>query len=141
MTTSIEHLVVVGASLAGLRAVEAARRDGFQGRITLIGEEPHPPHDRSPLSKAYLDGDTPLPGSETLSGVHTLRILDDAAAVREALDRDARTVVVGAEFIGSEVASGAQSRGLPVTIVEAAPIPLVHAVGEDMGIALNSLHA
>ena len=58
------HLVVVGASLAGLRAVEAARSDGFEGRITLIGAEPHLPYDRPPLSKAYLDetADSQAPG-------------------------------------------------------------------------------
>lgn len=57
-----EHrLVVVGASLAGLRAVEAARRGGYQGQIVLIGDEPHLPYDRPPLSKQMLvegpDGD------------------------------------------------------------------------------------
>lgn len=50
-----DHLVVVGASLAGLRAVEAARKAKFDGRITLVGAEEHLPYDRPPLSKAYLD--------------------------------------------------------------------------------------
>ncbi len=54
--------------------------------------------------------------------------------------RGARTVVVGAGFIGSEVASGARGRGLPATIVEALPTPLVRAVGEQMGAALSRLH-
>lgn len=79
-----------------------------------------------------------LPGD--LAGVHTLRTLDDAQAVRAALDAGARTVVVGAGFIGSEVASGARRRGLPATIVEALPVPLVRAVGEQMGAALSRLH-
>lgn len=48
-------LVVAGASLAGLRAVESARRDGYRGRIVLIGAEQHLPYDRPPLSKAFLD--------------------------------------------------------------------------------------
>ncbi|MFE2996919.1 NAD(P)/FAD-dependent oxidoreductase [Nocardia sp. NPDC059246] len=196
-----ENLVVVGASLAGLRAVEAARKTGFDGDITLIGAEHHLPYDRPPLSKAYLDqlpaGESPastlfrsadmlrdelgvqlelgfpatgldteskqveigdravrydalviatgadartLPGSEHLAGVHTLRTLDDAVAVREALDAGARTVVIGAGFIGSEVAAGARKRGLDVTIVEALPTPLVRAVGETMGVACASLH-
>lgn len=189
------RLVVVGASLAGLRAVEGARKAGFDGRITLIGAEEHLPYDRPPLSKAFLDGaveapffrdesvlteelgvelmlgtrataldprhqivhaggcDVPydglviatgatarnLPGAERLSGVHTLRTLDDASAVREALDARARTVVIGAGFIGSEVASGARKRGLPVTVVEAAPTPLVRAVG-SMGRPCSALH-
>ena len=49
-------IVVVGASLAGLRAVEALRRDGFAGRLTLVGAEPHEPYDRPPLSKDFLAG-------------------------------------------------------------------------------------
>ncbi|MEV5551885.1 FAD-dependent oxidoreductase [Streptomyces sp. NPDC052309] len=190
-------LVVVGASLAGLRAVEGARRAGFGGPVTLIGAETHLPYDRPPLSKTFLDGtaeppfyrteqtlveelDTRLllgepatgldcrnrvvavgdreipydglviatgatargiPGTEHLAGVHTLRTLDDALAVREALDAGARTVVIGAGFIGSEVASGARKRGLPVTIVEALPTPLVRAIGTAMGEACSALHA
>ncbi len=195
---SSPRLVVAGASLAGLRAVEAARAAGHPGPITLIGAEPHLPYDRPPLSKAYLDdaeapdvrfreeehlrndldvelvlgepvtaldpdarevvtGDRrvgydglviatgadarTLPGTDHLAGVHALRTLDDAVAVRDALDAGARTVVVGAGFIGSEVASGARKRGLPVTIVEAQGTPLVRAIGEEMGTALSALHA
>lgn len=200
--TDQRRLVVVGASLAGLRAVEAARSSGFDGRITLIGVEPHLPYDRPPLSKAYLDelpqGAAPvstqfrteetfrdeldvdlllgvaataldtdarvvtlgngrtveydalviatgadarrLPGADRLEGVHTLRTLDDAIAVRAALDKRARAVVVGAGFIGSEVASGARKRGLSPTVIEALPTPLVRAVGEEMGATLASLH-
>ncbi|MGE0297099.1 NAD(P)/FAD-dependent oxidoreductase [Pseudonocardia sp.] len=194
------HLVVVGASLAGLRAVEAARRIGHEGPVTLVGAEEHLPYDRPPLSKAYLDrsaeppesvifrteehlrgelgvelrlgspatrldtasrtirlgdgatlpydalviatGGAPrtLPGSEGLAGVHTLRTLDDALAVREALDAGARTVVVGGGFIGSEVASAARKRDLPATILEALPVPLVRSVGEATGHACARLH-
>ncbi|NKQ54203.1 oxidoreductase [Amycolatopsis sp. K13G38] len=191
------HLVVVGASLAGLRAVEGARKAGFAGRVTLVGGEPHLPYDRPPLSKAFLDAPEPqvptyrgedvlrgelavglelgvpaagldlaeravlvgdreigydalvlatgaqartLPVGAGLSGVHTVRTLDDARAVRAALDAGARTVVVGAGFIGSEIASGARKRGLPVTLVEAAPTPLVRAVGKRMGAACADLH-
>ncbi len=193
------RLVVVGASLAGLRAVEAARKAGFEGAITLIGAESHLPYDRPPLSKAFLepgdsepelpffrdeatlrddlgvelllgepatgldttlrnvrvgDRDVPydalviatgsaprmLPGAEDLAGVHALRTLDDALAVRSALERGARTVVIGAGFIGSEVASGAKKRGVDVTVVEALPTPLVRATGEVMGPAIASLH-
>lgn len=194
------HVVVVGASLAGFRACEAARRRGFAGRLTLVGDEKHPPYDRPPLSKEYIDGGNPIdaphfpgaaalaeqlgidvrlglaatrldcgghvlhlgdgdsesydallvatgaharaiPGSDRLAGVHTLRTVDDAAAVRSALDVGARTVVIGAGFIGSEVASAARKRGLPATILEALPTPLVRAVGEHAGAALSTLHA
>lgn len=191
------RLVVVGASLAGLRAAEAARSAGHEGAVTLVGAESHLPYDRPPLSKAYLDdADVPdvafreeqhlaeelglelrlgtratgldtdarelvtddgripydglvvatgarartLPGTDGIGGVHTLRTLDDAMAVRAALEAGARTVVVGAGFIGSEVASGARKRDLPVTIVEALPTPLVRAIGEEMGSVLTLLH-
>ena len=191
------HLVVVGASLAGLRAVEAARAGGHTGPITLVGGEDHLPYDRPPLSKAYLDteerpdvkfreeqhlvedlgvtlrlglpatgldlarravlvGDErlsydalviatgararTLPGTEHLAGVHVLRTLDDAVAVHSALEAGARTVVIGAGFIGSEVASAARKRGLPVTVVEALPTPLVRSIGSEMGTALSRLH-
>jgi NADPH-dependent 2,4-dienoyl-CoA reductase/sulfur reductase-like enzyme len=192
------HLVVDGASLAGLRAVESARRSGFAGAITLVGAEPHLPYDRPPLSKAFLTADggpsstvlreeavlrgelglelrlettatgldtegrvlatdrgelpftsmviatgaspRTLPGAEHLTGVHVLRTLDDARAIRAALDSGARTVVVGAGFIGSEIAASARARGCEVTVVEALPTPLARPVGETMGQVLASLH-
>jgi NADPH-dependent 2,4-dienoyl-CoA reductase/sulfur reductase-like enzyme len=194
------HLVVVGASLAGLRAVESARRAGFTGEITLVGAEEHLPYDRPPLSKEFLTaaqlpgpttlreesvlrdelnvtlrlgttatgldtdertvrlgtnedplrysalviatGATPrtLPGAEELAGVHVLRSLDDARQIRAALDAGARTVVVGAGFIGSEIASSARHRGSTVTVVEAMATPLARPVGEQMGAALAALH-
>jgi len=199
--TPPRRLVVVGASLAGLRAVEAARRSGYDGEIVLIGAEPHLPYDRPPLSKSFLDaavdGDLAaapyfrsekmlrdelavdvrlgaratgldvarrvvlvgdhevpydalviatgahprmLPGCEDLAGVHPLRTLDDSLAVRDALERGARTVVIGAGFIGSEVAATARKRGLDATIIEALPTPLVRATGQEMGAAIASLH-
>jgi NADPH-dependent 2,4-dienoyl-CoA reductase/sulfur reductase-like enzyme len=189
-------LVVVGASLAGLRAVEAARSRGYEGPITLIGAEPHLPYDRPPLSKAFLTpgadptfycdehhlrtglgvdlrlgqpaigldpdravvhtsagsvpygaliiatGSAPrtLPAGAGIPGVVTLRTLDDAAAIRSALAGGARVVVVGAGFIGSEIASSASKYGNPVTVVEAAPVPLQRATGDRLGLALVGLH-
>lgn len=198
MTPQGPRLVIVGASLAGLRAAEAARAAGHEGPVTLVGAESHLPYDRPPLSKAYLDeaaepavhfreeqhlrdalgidlvlgepasgldsgarevliGDRRipydglviatgararvLPGADGVAGVHALRTLDDAGAVRTALDAGARTVVVGAGFIGSEVASAARKRGLSTTIVEAQGTPLVRAIGAEMGTALSALHA
>lgn len=193
-----DRLVVVGASLAGLRAVEAARRRGFAGEVVLVGAEDRSPYDRPPLSKAVLAADGPteppvlrndvslraelgvdlrlgttatgldvegrvvrlgdegirydalviatgaaartLPGSAGLAGVHTVRTAAEALAVRTALDAGARTVVVGAGFIGSEVASAARGRGLPVTVVEAADVPLTRAVGAEAGAVLTDLH-
>ena len=190
-------LVVVGASLAGLRAVEAARKTGYDGSVTLVGAEEHLPYDRPPLSKAFLNvgsdaepttlrtldelqalrirlrlgtsasgldpaarqvclgGDTlayqslviatgaqarELPG-QRLAGVHPLRTLEDARHIRDALDAGARTVIVGAGFIGSEVAAAARKRALPVTLVEAAELPLVRAVGQQKAGASAALHA
>lgn len=200
--SEVRRLVVVGASLAGLRAVEAARKTGYDGEIVLIGAEQHLPYDRPPLSKAFLgaadeSGALPevpwfrteetlrdelgvdvrlgapataldtgartvtvgdekipydalviatgahareLPGAEGLEGVYPLRTLDDSLAVREKLEAGARTVVIGAGFIGSEVASTARKRGLDATIVEALPTPLVRATGTEMGAAIASLH-
>lgn len=81
-----------------------------------------------------------LSGTAALDGVHTLRTLDDAVAVRAALKSGPRTVVIGAGFIGSEIASTARRCGAEVTVVEAASTPLVRAVGERMGGALAALH-
>jgi 3-phenylpropionate/trans-cinnamate dioxygenase ferredoxin reductase subunit len=63
VTTSlvpIDRVVIVGASLAGLRAAEALRDEGFTGHITLIGDEPSEPYDRPPLSKTVLTGWLPI---------------------------------------------------------------------------------
>jgi NADPH-dependent 2,4-dienoyl-CoA reductase/sulfur reductase-like enzyme len=194
----VERLVVVGASLAGLRAVEAARRSGFTGRIVLVGAEEHAPYDRPPLSKAFLDSEgpawprpfrtldelrddlgvepmlgtpadgldadaravrvggqavhydalvlttgaspRPFPGAAGVAGVHALRTAEDARSIRTALDAGARTVVVGAGFIGSEVASAARKRGLPVTVLEALEVPLARSVGEEVGGVCADLH-
>ncbi|WP_419402875.1 NAD(P)/FAD-dependent oxidoreductase [Mycobacteroides abscessus] len=192
------HLVVVGASLAGLRAVEGARKAGFTGKISLIGSESHVPYNRPPLSKEFLspvaaagipefrsrseleqldidlqlgcpaigldpqahdvvlgDGSTTSydalviatgasarkwPGTPELTGVHTVRTVDDARAVRAALDARARTVVIGAGFVGSEVASAARSRGLDVTMIEAQTVPISRSVGSVMGDAFAVMH-
>jgi NADPH-dependent 2,4-dienoyl-CoA reductase/sulfur reductase-like enzyme len=81
-----------------------------------------------------------LPGADGLPGVHTLRTVDDSLAIRGALERGARTVVVGAGFIGSEMASAARLRNLPVTVVEMAETPLTGAVGPRLGEVLCALH-
>lgn len=52
-----QTLVIVGASLAGAKAAETLREEGFEGRVVLIGEEPVRPYERPPLSKAYLRGE------------------------------------------------------------------------------------
>jgi 3-phenylpropionate/trans-cinnamate dioxygenase ferredoxin reductase subunit len=74
-------------------------------------------------------------------GVHTLRSIGDAVALRGELRSGARLVVVGAGFIGAEVASTARGLGLEVTVVEAASVPLAAALGEEMGAVCARLHA
>jgi NADPH-dependent 2,4-dienoyl-CoA reductase/sulfur reductase-like enzyme len=189
-------LVVVGASLAGLRAVQAARRSGYDGPIVLLGAEEHLPYDRPPLSKEFLTKDSepvyylterelredlavdlrlgqPATGLDTvartvkaggaripyarliiatgarpktlghfpdLPGIRTLRTLDDAREIRQAIRTGSRLVIAGGGFIGAEIASSARARGATVTIAEAAPVPLVRAVGEIVGKALSGLH-
>ena len=189
---------IVGASLAGYWAAETLRRDGFEGRISLIGDEPHAPYDRPPLSKKFLAGDLEddrlplttaekladlglemrlgcratgldvatrtlevdgvaepydglliatgarcrnLPGTAGLPGVHTLRTRDDAEAIRDALANGARrVVVVGAGFIGAEVASTAIGRGAAVTMVEALEAPFGRVLGVEMGAVMADVH-
>jgi NADPH-dependent 2,4-dienoyl-CoA reductase/sulfur reductase-like enzyme len=189
---------VVGASLAGLRAVETLRQQGYDGRLVLVGAEPSLPYDRPPLSKQVLaaewdpdqillrpaddysslaldtrigrrataldidsrvvvldDGERisfdglviatgcsprPLPGTPDAAGIHLLRTLDDSLAIRDALDATPRVVVVGAGFIGSEVAATCRMRGLDVTLLEALPVPLGRALGEEVGAACAELH-
>jgi NADPH-dependent 2,4-dienoyl-CoA reductase/sulfur reductase-like enzyme len=183
--------------LAGLRATEALRREGFDGRVVLVGAEPHLPYDRPPLSKQLLagewepqelalrrtpydelevelrlgvratalaaaaktvtldDGDriafdgallatgaTPrvLPGTPDLDGIFVLRTVDDALNLRARLDDGPRVVVVGAGFIGSEVAATCRMRGLSVTVLEALPAPLVRGLGPVLGMVCGELH-
>jgi NADPH-dependent 2,4-dienoyl-CoA reductase/sulfur reductase-like enzyme len=82
-----------------------------------------------------------LPGSDGLDGVHVLRSLDDAIALREDLAAGGRLVVIGAGFIGAEVASTARKLGLDVTVVETQPVPLAGPLGADMGAVCAELHA
>ncbi|HWO94330.1 MAG TPA: FAD-dependent oxidoreductase, partial [Dehalococcoidia bacterium] len=81
-----------------------------------------------------------LPGTPALPGIYTLRTLDDALALRAEFERGPRVAVVGAGFIGAEVAATARERGLDVTLIEAFPVPLVRAIGEEMGRICATLH-
>jgi 3-phenylpropionate/trans-cinnamate dioxygenase ferredoxin reductase subunit len=181
MVVTVDHVVVVGAGLAGVRTAEALRGRGFGGGITLIGQERHRPYDRPPLSKSVLSGDadssfvdTDLaaldvvfrPGVsakalregvvETTEGEigydglviatgaepirlpgdgpqHVLRTLDDAHELRAMLVPGARVAVIGAGWIGAEVATAARRAGCAVTVIEAAAAPLATAVGTEIG--------
>ncbi|HSJ99033.1 MAG TPA: FAD-dependent oxidoreductase [Myxococcota bacterium] len=191
------QVVGVGGSLAGLRAVEALRERGFDGRLVWVGAEPHAPYDRPPLSKEILRGEWEpdrialardgvdalgaelrfgvraesldtvrrrvrlaggeelpyeglviatgaaprrLPGQPELEGVFVLRTLDDALALRAALEKGPRVAVVGGGFIGAEVAASCRQRGLEVAIVEALGHPLEQALGAELGALFADLH-
>lgn len=197
MTT--RPIAVVGASAAGLAAAEALRRSGWTGPLTFIGDEPHLPYDRPPLSKQLLHGtweperlllrtkeqldplgldlrlgtratgldvaaraltlDTgerldcagviiatgvaarTLPGADALTGVHTLRTLDDALALRGRLaDGGRRLVIVGNGVLGCEAAAVARELGHEVTLVGRDPVPMAAAVGTAVGELLAEEH-
>jgi NADPH-dependent 2,4-dienoyl-CoA reductase/sulfur reductase-like enzyme len=177
----VDHVIVVGAGLGGIRSVEALRSRGYEGRITLLGQERHRPYDRPPLSKAVLLGDSDssfvdtdlaalnvdfrpgvvakglregvvettegelafdglviATGSEpiTLPGdgqQHVLRTLDDAHELRARLVPGAHVAIIGAGWIGAEVATAARRAGCEVTVIEAASAPLSHALGAELG--------
>ncbi|OLT02101.1 pyridine nucleotide-disulfide oxidoreductase [Pseudonocardia sp. CNS-004] len=81
----------------------------------------------------------PFPG-ERLGGVHTLRTLEDAVELRGDLQAGSRLVVIGAGFIGAEVASTAQKLGVEVTVIESDPLPLGRVLGAELGAACAALH-
>jgi NADPH-dependent 2,4-dienoyl-CoA reductase/sulfur reductase-like enzyme len=190
----MNRIVIVGASLAGVFTARALRREGYAGELVMVGEEPHRPYDRPPLSKELLAGrlapadlaletegedlgitwllGTSAVGVATgpvvvlddgrsleadglviatgataradvhgadLPGVHLLRTLDDALALREDLTRGGRVVVVGGGFIGSEVAATVRSLGLDVTLVVAQDAPLRTSLGQFAD-AITALH-
>jgi NADPH-dependent 2,4-dienoyl-CoA reductase/sulfur reductase-like enzyme len=192
----VNRIAVVGASLAGVSAARALRKQGYDGELVIVGDEAEPPYDRPPLSKTLLAGEVgeseirllregetfdadwrlgvsatglrPAGRSVSLSdgtdltvdavvlatgararqpwpnppaGVHTLRTLADAHALRDQLQPGVRLVVVGAGFIGAEVASTARGRGVDVTVVEALPTPLAAVLGEEFGAVVAGLHA
>jgi len=81
-----------------------------------------------------------FPGTDAMSGVHTLRTYADALAVRSAIDSAQNAVVIGAGFIGCEVAASLSSQGVSVTIVEPAPTPLALALGPRIGALVTRMH-
>jgi 3-phenylpropionate/trans-cinnamate dioxygenase ferredoxin reductase component len=198
MTNDQTH-IIVGASLAGAKAAETLRAEGFDGRVVLVGSEDERPYERPPLSKDYLrgevgrekvyvhdegfysehdielrlgttavdlnasrkeltldDGDRlrydrlllatgseprrlAIPGGQ-LDGVLYLRSVHDSDALRERLDRGGAVVVVGAGWIGAEVAASARQRGLEVTVIEPASVPLERVMGAEVGAIYRDIH-
>ncbi|MDQ1615667.1 MAG: 3-phenylpropionate/trans-cinnamate dioxygenase ferredoxin reductase component, partial [Actinomycetota bacterium] len=176
-----DHVVVVGAGLAGLQTVLALRAAGYAESLTLVGAEARPPYDRPPLSKAVLAGaepDSTLEADWTGLDVNThwgrratglrpgvletdqgdlhwdrlvlatggeplrlpgadhalvLRTHEDCTALRDRLRPGARLVVVGAGWIGAEVATAAVAAGATVTVVEALAQPLAAVLPAEIG--------
>jgi 3-phenylpropionate/trans-cinnamate dioxygenase ferredoxin reductase subunit len=200
MPQATQTFVIVGASLAGAKAAETLRSEGFDGRVVLIGDEARRPYERPPLSKEYLRGEKdfdaaavhpagfydeqdielrssslvtaidpaaasvtlssgeqiaydrlllatgatprrlPVPGAE-LPGVLYLRSADDADTLRQAIGPDAQVVVIGAGWIGAEVAASARQLGAAVAMVELAAVPLERVLGAEVGAIYRDLHA
>ena len=196
----MDQIVVVGASLAGVRACGGLRAAGYSGAITLIGDETEPPYDRPPLSKKVLAGEWEpdriglfrdgevealqidlrcgaaatqlstdartvtlangtslafdglviatgsairrLPDQLVDPSVFELRSLSDSLALRtRLLDGGQRVTIVGAGFIGLEVAATARQLGNEVVVLEGLPAPLVRGLGAEMGRAVTTIHA
>src|SRR5690348_5647545 len=187
--------VIVGAGLAGAKAAETLRSEGFDGRVVLIGAEAERPYERPPLSKGLLlgsaeresvyvhpadwyaandvdlfsgvavktidrdqhsvelaDGEQvrydklliatgarprplPVPGADRF-----LRTLAESDQIAAQLKDGARLVLIGAGWIGLEIAAAARQRGAAVTVVEAAALPLQRVLGDEMATVFADLH-
>lgn len=196
--SELNTVVIVGSSLAGLRAAETLRLEKYEGRIIIVGAEDRQPYDRPPLSKKVLSGEweadrislrkpedlaklnvdwklgsaataldttnriitlasgetiafdgliiatgsgvRKLPNQPDWNGIHVVRTLDDSLKLRADLNPGARLVVIGAGFIGLEVAATAKARGCEVTILEGAPAPMMRGLGAEMGQAAAHVH-
>ena len=191
-----QRIVVVGAGLGGLRAAEQLRTAGFAGDIEIVGDEPHLPYTRPPLSKEGLAGglshetvvfrrkasvddvtwrlgesvvaadlaartltlgdgaELGYDGLVAATGVsarrlpldappqwrHVVRTLDDATALRAALKPGSSVVVIGAGFIGCEVAATARLLGCSVDVVDPLEVPLLRPLGIELGSELQRRH-
>jgi 3-phenylpropionate/trans-cinnamate dioxygenase ferredoxin reductase subunit len=189
--------VIVGAGLAGAKAAETLRGEGFEGEVVLLGSETERPYERPPLSKGLLLGtagrDEPFvheatwyaehhvdlrtgvtvteidPAAHTVRtgagetiGYHklllatgasprtipvpgvdralTLRTFADSDRIAQRVHEGTRLVVVGAGWIGLEVAAAARERGARVTVVESAPLPLQRVLGDRMAEVFAEIH-
>jgi 3-phenylpropionate/trans-cinnamate dioxygenase ferredoxin reductase subunit len=192
--------LIIGTGQAGFQVAASLRSEGYQEPIALLGDEPHIPYQRPPLSKAFLMGKEsaesielrprafypdhniqllvgeraisieraerrvklasgtslpyeklvlavgarnrllPVAGAE-LDGVLYLRSLDEAAAIKERLERAQEIVVIGGGFIGLEVAAVARSLGKSVTVLEALPRLMSRVVAPVISEFYRELHA
>ncbi len=110
-----------GAHIVKLSGDDAVRYDKL---LLATGSRPRTP---------------PIPGVDT-TGVHDLRKVDDASRLNTALIEGSSLAVIGAGWIGLEVAANARERDIDVTVVESAKLPLIGAVGEEVGGVFAKLH-
>jgi NADPH-dependent 2,4-dienoyl-CoA reductase/sulfur reductase-like enzyme len=119
MTADLKRVVVVGAGVAGTRAAETLRQDGYDGELTIVGAERHAPYHRPPLSKKLLTGQVHRAGVDLASQFDLeARVLRGASAL--GLDMAARTIRLrdgdddlSAQFDGLVIATGAAPREWP----------------------------
>jgi 3-phenylpropionate/trans-cinnamate dioxygenase ferredoxin reductase subunit len=199
MDDRINSIVLVGGGLAAATAAQTLRERGFAGQLTLVGDEPHLPYERPPLSKQVLAGTEPvetthvraasfytdhgielltgdavtevdraagklttdsgrtlpfdrlllatgasprrLPlGEGDLDGILTLRTIDDAQRLHDELRAAEHVTIVGAGWIGCEVAAAARGQDTAVTLVDPLDAPLQRVVGPDVGAVFAGLH-
>ncbi|MCX2725196.1 NAD(P)/FAD-dependent oxidoreductase [Roseibium salinum] len=194
-----EEIVIIGAGQAGAQMAQSLRQGGFEGPLRLIGDEPHPPYQRPPLSKKFLAGDIgaeglwlrppaffstnnidlipntrvvaidraakrlnlengstlsygklvlatgtyarrlPLAGADK-QGVVTLRSIADVDAIRESLKACNRLAIIGAGYIGLEVAAVARALGKEVSVIEAQDRVMKRVVSETVSSFFATLH-
>ena len=200
MSEPIRDVVIVGGGLAAAKAAETVRAGGFDGRVTILSDEPERPYDRPPLSKGYLIGKKSLDdvfvhsadfyddhaielqlndavtvidrhagevatrsdrrlrfdrlllatgaaprrlplGAETLHGVVVLRTLADSRRLGGQLRAVDHVTVVGAGWIGCEVAAAARTMGTAVTLIDPLDAPLARVLGAEVGRVFAQLHS
>ncbi len=190
-------VVIVGASVGGIKSAQALRLEGYTGRIVLIDSEPGAAYDKPPLSKSYLQPDAPveeialLSSEETIGldaeflmgsaatsldtrartvtlesgqvveydtliiatgsrarrspwgegpGMHVLRTSADAERRRDELKPGRSLLIVGAGFIGAEVAATAVKHGVTVTMIDPLPAPMSRVLNEVVGTIFATKH-
>jgi len=195
----VENLVVIGAGQSAIQCITSLKKEGYEGSITLVGEEEHLPYQRPPLSKGFLDDSInkerlyfkkldfftenkiqlklgisatsvdiennlvnlsdedklhfdklvfatgsrvrllDFPGND-LDNIHYLRGLDDAENIKKGLEKSKHLVVIGAGYIGLEVAAIASEKGVKVSIVEMADRVMSRTVDPQISDYYLDLH-
>lgn len=122
-----------------LRTAARAARIDRAGRRLILASGEALPYDHLVLAPGARNRPLPVPGAE-LDGVVQLRTLPEAETLRRRLDAARRIVVVGAGFIGLEIAAGAAARGIDVTVIEATDRPMARALSPEMSAFFRTAH-